>query len=106
MAAKFSFAYGIGVRVLTFPSVTEFPGGMDEYLDWLLAGTTYDYFVIGNAFLENTEKYYVVLNDADIDFASGMADFSAACESLLAFLLENEVDFEGNVRLIGGLHVS
>lgn len=105
MAAKFSFAYGIGVRVLTFPSVTEFPCGMDEYLDWLLASTTYDYFVVGNAFVDE-EKYYVVLNDADIDFASGMADFNVACERLLAFLLENEVDFEGNVRLIGGLHVS
>lgn len=104
MAAKFSFAYGIGVRVLTFPSVTEFPEGMEEYLDTLLTGTTYDYFVVGNTFLD-TEKYYIVLNDADIDFASGMADFSTACENLLAFLLQNEVDFEGNVRLIGGLHV-
>lgn len=104
MGVDYTGHYGLGfnVNLPEFEEDHEFFEDPIGFLDSICKETEFDYFEIGDGnYTGNSNNYYVVL---DNPFSNGL-DISENANKLKLFLTENNVSFDGEIDVVGGLEV-
>lgn len=104
MGVDYTGNYGIGIKVLIPELTGEFEDYGDlEYLEELLEDSEdYYCFEVGSEnYTGDYNELYVCIEEP---FKDGY-DITQKVNSLMNFIKENGLDFEGEVNEVGGLHI-
>lgn len=102
MGVDYNANFGIGVQVIRkdFDEDSEY---YEDFLGWIdeqLEGSEYSYFETGSSMYGGEENdVYVVLDEP---FSEGL-DLTKKAEDLKSFLQSKEIEYEGEVDIVGGL---
>ena len=105
MGVDYTGNYGIGVKIFT-PDLDEDEDYDGDYLSWVddvLEGTDYYYFEVGSSNYSGGENdIYVIINSP---FENGYCGLEEKANTLIQFLQDKNIEFDGKVDVVGGLNI-
>lgn len=99
MGVDYSAKFGIGVRVI----IPESEEDRYSYMDNLISDTKYKWFQEGDEDYGGEPNWFYIIIDKP--FADGFCELGNKAEELVNFLKSNNIEFEGQVDLVGGLYI-
>lgn len=107
MGVDYDANYGIGVRVFEkeFEEGHEWENDFLGYLDDILdeAVDKYSYFEVGSdSYGGDPNDFYVIIDEP---FSDGFCGLEEKAKKLLEYLEKNEIEWDGEVDIVGGLNI-
>ena len=105
MGVDYSGHYGIGIKIILpeFDEDNEWFGDELSWLDEILENIGYFYFEIGDENITDEKNdLYLCINNP---FEDGYCALEEKADKLMQFLLENKIEFEGKIDVVGGLEI-
>lgn len=105
MGVDYSANFGIGFKLVRkeFEEGHEFEGDFHGYIDHKLEGTVYGYFSVGSEMYTDDENdFYVIL---DNPFENGIDGLRQKTNELIDFLDGNDIEYDGEIDVVGGLEI-
>lgn len=101
MGVDYDANYGFGVQV-EIPTVDD----KLQYLEDLCKDTKFSYFVEGSYYDNDEDYYYIISDEAEEAMENGDYNIVRYVNELLDFLVNNNITYIGNPRIVGGLLIS